>query len=342
MKLIRTGAIAALLLTGFAQFAWSAGEVNIYSARNEVLIKPLLDRFTAETGIAVNLVTGKAGALMKRLESEGVNTPADLLLTVDAGRLHAAKAAGLFQPVTSELLESRIPQHLRDKDQTWFALSARSRAIIYSSDRVDPSRLSTYEALTEPQWRGKICVRSSNNIYNQSLLASMIANDGPQAAETWARGIVENMARPPKGNDRAQIKAVAAGECDIAIANTYYLGKMQTSTKEDGQRRAAARVAVFFPNQNGRGAHMNVSGAGVIRYAKNRDNAVRLLEFLVRDESQNWYAQANHEYPVVEGVAVSDIVAAWGYPFKSDALNITVLGLYNADAVRTFDRAGWK
>ena len=170
----------------------------------------------------------------------------------------------------------------------------------------------------------------------------MIANAGPQAAETWARGIVENMARQPKGNDRAQIKAVAAGECDIAIANTYYLGKMQTSTKEDGQRRAAARVAVFFPNQNGRGAHMNVSGAGVIRYAKNRDNAVRLLEFLVRDESQNWYAQANHEYPVVEGVEVSELVAAWGFPFKSDALNITVLGLYNADAVRTFDRAGWK
>lgn len=342
MKITRIGAIAALVLTGLTQSAWAVGEVNIYSARNEVLIKPLLDRFTAETGIVVNLVTGQAGALMKRLESEGVNTPADLLLTADAGRLHAANAAGLFQPVTSELLQSRIPQHLRDKDLNWFALSARSRAIIYSRDRVDPTRLSTYEALTGPQWRGKICVRSSNNIYNQSLLASMIANSGLQAAETWARGIVANMARRPKGNDRAQIKAVAAGECDIAIVNTYYLGKMQTSAKEDGQRRAAAKVAVFFPNQNGRGAHMNVSGAGVIRYAKNRDNAVRLLEFLVRDESQNWYAQANHEYPVVEGVAVSELVAAWGFPFKSDALNITVLGLYNADAVRTFDRAGWK
>jgi iron(III) transport system substrate-binding protein len=342
VKFIRIGFVAALMLTGLVQSAWAAGEVNIYSARNEVLIKPLLDRFTAETGIVVNLVTGNAGALMKRLESEGVNTPADLFLTVDVGRLHAAKAAGLFQPVTSELLESRIPQHLRDKDQNWFALSARSRVIIYSRDRVDPARLSTYEALTDLQWLGKICIRSSNNIYNQSLLASMIANDGPQAAETWASGIVANMARKPKGNDRGQISAVAAGECDIAIANTYYLGKMQTSDKEDGQRRAAEKVAVFFPNQSGRGAHMNVSGAGVIKYAKNRDNAVRLLEFLVSDESQNWYAQANHEYPVVEGVSVSDIVAAWGYPFKSDALNITVLGLYNAEAVRIFDRAGWK
>ncbi len=342
MTPIRPSPFATLAFALLTQTAVAANAVNIYSARNEVLIKPLLDRFTEETGITVNLVTGKAGALMKRLESEGANTPADLLLTVDAGRLHAAKAAGLFQPVTSELLQSRIPRHFRDTEQTWFALSARSRAIIYSRERVDPARLSTYEALIETQWHGRICVRSSKNIYNQSLLASMIANNGPQAAEAWARGIVANMARSPKGNDRAQIKAVAAGECDIAIANTYYLGKMQTSSKDDGQREAAARVAVFFPNQQDRGAHMNVSGAGVIKYARNRDNSVRLLEFLARDKSQNWYAQANHEYPVVEGVAVSDTVAAWGFPFKSDALNITVLGLHNADAVRTFDRAGWK
>ncbi len=332
----------SLVLTALAQPARAANEVNIYSARNEKLIKPLLDQFSQETGITVNLVTGKAGALIKRLQSEGANTPADVLLTVDAGRLHAAKAAGLFQAVSSPILQSQIPQHYRDEDNTWFALSARSRAIIYSLERVAPAHLSTYEALTDARWQGKICIRSSGNIYNQSLLASMIANNGTPAAEDWARGIVANMARTPKGNDRAQIKAVAVGECDIAIANTYYLGKMQTANKDDGQREAAAKVAVFFPNQAGRGAHMNVSGAGVIKGAKHRDNAVRLLEFLASDAAQAWYAQANHEYPVVDGVAVSEIVASWGFPFKSDALNIGKLGAHNAEAVRTFDRAGWK
>lgn len=276
------------------------------------------------------------------MQSEGAINTLDLLLTVDAGRLYTAKAAGLLQPVISERLASTIPVHYRDKDNTWFALSARSRVIAYSKERVNPAELSTYEALAEAPWKNRICVRSSGNIYNQSLMASMIANIGKTAAETWAKGVVENMARSPKGNDRAQIQAVAAGECDIAIVNTYYMGKMQTAKKDDGQREAATKVALFFPNQNGRGAHMNVSGAGVTAAAKNRDNAIRLIEFLVSDASQEWYAKINHEYPVVEGVGVSTIVAGWGFPFKSDAINIGKLGQLNAEAVRTFDRAGWK
>ena len=342
MKALLIGVIAVLVSSVFDRSSFAADEVNVYSARKEQLIKPLLDRFTVQTGITVNLVAGKAGTLIKRLESEGLNTPADIFLTVDAGRLYAAERAGLLQPVDSAVLRERIPAHYRDTDNHWFALSARSRAILYSRNRVDPNHLSTYEALANPRWRGKLCMRSSGNIYNQSLLASMIVNNGQRAAEAWAKGVVANMARPPQGNDRAQIKAVAAGECDIAIANTYYMGKMQMAKKDDSQLWAAAQVAVFFPNQTDRGAHMNISGAGVTRHAKNHDNAIQLIEFLVSDASQAWYAQVNHEYPVVEGVPVSERVMSWGFPFISDALNVTRLGEYNAEAVRTFDRAGWK
>ncbi len=319
----------------------AAEQVNLYSARKESLIKPLLERFTAETGIEVNLVTGKAAALQKRLEVEGRNTPADLLLTSDAGRLYLAKRAGLFQAVESKVLVQAIPAHLRDGENQWFGLSKRARIIVHSKRRVKPGELSRYEDLTDSRWKGRICIRSSGNIYNQSLLASMVAHFGEPAAERWAAGVVANLARPPRGNDRAQIKAVALGECDVAVVNSYYLGKMQNA-RDPAERAAAAQVVPLFPNQADRGTHVNISGAGVIRHARNRENAVKLLEFLVSDEAQRWYAASNHEYPVKSGIPVSETVAAWGYPFKEDGLDMGELGRHNVAAVKIFDRVGWR
>ena len=317
-----------------------AAEVNLYSARQEQLIKPLLDRFTAASGIQVNLITGKADALLERMEREGQNSPADVLLTTDAGRLNRAKAAGVTQAVTSAALASAIPASFRDPEGHWFGLSLRARPIMYSTERVDPATLSTYEALADPQWRGRICIRSSGNIYNQSLVSSMIAANGIEATETWAKGLVENFARPPQGGDRDQIKAVAAGQCDIAIANTYYLAGMLTGDDE-AQREAAAKVAVFWPNQNDRGTHVNVSGAAVAAHAKNRDAAVALIEFLANRESQAWYAEVNGEYPVRPGIGIAQPLASWGF-FRMDPLNLARLGELNADALRLVDRAGWK
>lgn len=327
--------LLALPLPGLGQ-----EEVNLYSSRQEDLIKPLLERFTAQTGIKVNLVTGKDDALLQRLQSEGVNSPADLLMTADAGRLHRAKAAGSTQGVTSKILDEAIPAAYRDPNGHWFGLTLRARPILYVRGKLDPSSLSTYEALADPALGKRVCIRSSDNIYNQSLVASMIAAKGAEAAETWAKGLVANFARPPKGGDRDQIKAAAAGECDIAVANTYYLAGM-LSSKDAADRAAAEAMGVFWPNQEGRGTHVNVSGAAVTASAKRRDAAIRLIEFLVSPESQQWYAEANGEYPVREGVKVSPTLAAWG-TFKADALNLEMLGELNAEAVRLMDRAGWK
>ena len=331
-------ALAATLCT--VSTLSQAAEVNVYSARKENLIKPLLDRFTAATGIEVNLVTGDADQLLERLASEGANSPADVLVTTDAGRLHRAKVAGVLQPVDSEVLNRTVPANYRDRDSQWFGLSLRARPIMYSRERVKPGELSTYEALADPKWKKRICIRSSGNIYNQSLVASMIAADGATDTEQWARGLVANFGRSPKGGDRDQIKAVASGECDIAVANTYYLGGM-LSDADSSQREMAEQVAVFWPNQDARGVHVNVSGAGVTRAARHRDEAVLLLEFLVNDESQAWYAEANTEYPVRPGVARTALLASWG-DFKADDLNLTVLGDNNAEAVKLMDRAGWK
>jgi len=333
-------ALAALSVTpGFATAA-DAAQVNVYSARKEDLIKPLLDRFTAQTGIKVNLVTGKEEALLTRLQSEGLSSPADLLVTTDAGRLARAKEAGVTQGVTSPALEAAIPARYRDPEGHWFGLSLRARPILYVKGKVDPSALSTYEALADPRWKGKICVRSSDSIYNQSLVASLIAADGEAATETWAKGLVANLAQPPQGGDRDQIKAAAAGVCDLAIANTYYLAGMLGSA-DSGDRAAAERMGVFWPNQDGRGVHVNVSGAAVTKAAKHKAEAVKLLEFMAGPEAQAWYAQTNGEYPVVAGVPVSSVLAAWG-PFKADDLTLARLGELNAAASRLMDRAGWK
>lgn len=334
--LIYTGAVAALL-TGFPA---QAETVNVYSARQEALIKPVLDQFTASSGIQVNLVTGDGDALLARLINEGRNSPADVLLTVDAGRLYRAREAGVLRPVESELLEQTIPAHLRDSDGYWFGLSVRARVIAYARERVDPAQLSSYEALAEPQWRGRICIRSSGNIYNQSLVAGMLATEGEAATARWLEGLVANLARSPQGGDRDQIKAVAAGQCDLAVVNSYYYGAMLQSD-DAAERHAADAVAVFFPNQAGRGTHINISGAGVTAAADNVDAAIALIEYLARPEAQRWYAERNNEYPVRKDVETGALLRSWG-GFKADSVDVAELGRLNAQAVMAMDRANWK
>lgn len=332
--------LAALAIALPAAPTLAADEVNVYSSRKEELIKPLLERFTAATGIQVNLVTGKEDALIQRLKSEGANSPADLLITTDAGNLHRAKEARVTQPIVSQTLAAAVPANYRDPAGHWVGLTVRARPLMYVKGRTDPTTLSTYEALAGPAFKGQVCVRSSDNIYNQSLVASLIAADGVEATETWARGLVKNLARPPKGGDRDQIKAAAAGECAIAIANTYYLAGMLTGT-DPTERAAAEAMTVFWPNQDGRGVHVNVSGAALTAAARHKESAVRLVEFLANPESQAWYAEQNGEYPVRPGVPVSATLAAWG-TFKADDLNLARLGELNAEAVKLMDRAGWK
>ena len=334
----RAALILSLIGLGIGQAV--AAEVNVYSSRHYRVDRELYREFTAATGIAVNVVTGKAGELIQRLRREGRNSRADLLYTVDAGNLSRAQSAGLLQPVRSPELEAILPAHLREPGGHWFGLTKRARVIMYHKDRVRPSELSSYEALGDPRWKGRILIRSSNNIYNQSLVAAMIAVRGAAATETWAKALVANMARRPKGGDRDQIRAVAAGEGDIAVANTYYLGRLATSNKA-ADRAIAAKIGVFFPNQSGRGTHVNVSGVGVTRHAPNRDAALRLIVFLLNADSQHRLAEANQEYPVRPGIESSATVTAWG-KFKEDRINLFRLGENNSEAVRIMDRAGWR
>ncbi len=333
--------VSTVLLLLTLSFNSIAEEVNVYSARKENLIKPLLDKFSAETGIKTNLITAKADKLLTRMVNEGRNTPADLFITTDAGRLDRAKRAGVLQKIESPVIDKAVPAHLRDVDGQWVGLSQRARVIFYARDRVKPGELSTYEDLADPKWKKRICIRGSSNIYNQSMVASMIAVKGEAETLQWAKALVTNLARKPKGGDRDQIKAAAAGQCDIAIANTYYYGKMLDSKKDVKQVEAANKMAVLWPNQNDRGAHINVSGVGVSKHSKNKDNAVRLIEYMLSAESQAWYASVNYEYPVVADVPASELVASWG-EFKSDAINLSRLGELNAQAVKIMDRAGWQ
>ncbi|WP_222709898.1 Fe(3+) ABC transporter substrate-binding protein [Reinekea thalattae] len=317
-----------------------AEEVNVYSSRKEALIKPLLDRFTEQTGIKVNLITGADDALISRLSLEGSKSPADLLVTADAGRLHRAKVAQLLQPLESDFITQRVPEHLIDVDQQWVGLTLRARPIFYAKDRVDPSLITSYSDLTDEQWSRRICVRSSDNIYNQSLMASMIASEGEANALAFAQGLVANFARPPAGADTDQLKAAAAGVCDIAIANTYYFGRLLISDKAIDQK-IAQRLGVIWPNQDDRGTHVNVSGIALTKSAKNKAQAIRLIEFMLTDESQTWYSEVNSEYPVVQGIEASEALKSLG-DFKADALNLSVLGVNNAAAVQLMDKAGWR
>jgi len=337
-KWLGVGLLATVVLTGGLQLA--SAEVNIYSARTEALIKPLLDKFTVQTGIEVNLVSGGDDELISRLRIEGSKSRADLLITADAGRLHRAKALNLLGELHSELIDAKVPANLRDADGTWIGLTMRARPIFYRKSKVDPAQLSTYEALTDAQWAGRICIRSSSNIYNQSLIASLIASDGAAAAETFAKGLVANLAKPPAGGDTDQLKAAAAGVCDLAIANTYYFGRLVDSDSAE-DREVAEQLGVFWPNQADRGTHVNISGIALTRSAKNTAEAVALVEFMLTPEAQNWYSEVNSEYPIVSGVEPSATLAGLG-AFKADALNLTLLGENNRAAVELMDRAGWK
>lgn len=337
-SLIRPSCLGLVLTLAVAP-VYGAEEVNVYSARKEALIKPLLERFTEASGIEVNLLTAKAGELLSRIKNEGQNTPADLLITVDAGNLHRAQEAGVLQPVSSEILDRAVPATYREPEGYWYGLSLRARVIFRSADRVDAAAISSYEELADSRWDNSICIRSSSNIYNQSLVASMIARHGVEATEDWAEGLVENMARPPQGGDTDQLRALAAGECDLAVANTYYFGRLLKGSEED--RAVAEKIEIVWPNQEGRGAHVNISGGAVTRHAPNPENAVRLLEFLVSPESQRWYAEVNNEFPVLRGLEASPVLREWG-EFKADSLNLGKLGEYNAEAVRLMDRVGWR
>ena len=330
----------AALAIGLIQAPAMAQEVNLYSYRQEGLIKPLLDSFTAKTKIKVNLVSGGEDALIERLKAEGDASPADLMITVDAGRLVRAKELGLFQPIKSAVVESVVPAAYRDPDGMWTALSLRGRPIMYSVERVKPADLSTYEDLANPKWKGKICVRSSGHIYNQSMLATMIESQGAAKAEAWGKGVGVNLTRKPAGGDRDQLKAIAVGECDVALANTYYLAGLSQS-KDPSEQDTAKKVKIFWPNQNDRGAHVNVSGIGITRSSKNVANAVKFIEFMLSDEAQKIHAEVVGEFPVKAGIPRSEVVASFG-TFKADTVPLAALAKNNAEAVRIFDRTGWR
>ncbi|GAP95520.1 ferric iron ABC transporter, iron-binding protein [Leptolyngbya sp. NIES-2104] len=315
--------------------------LNLYSARHYDSDNAIYEGFTKKTGIRVNLVEADADKLIERIKSEGANSPADVLLTVDAGRLWRAQQENLLQPVQSSTLTAAIPASLREPGGHWFGFTRRARVIVYNKDRVKPSDLSTYEDLANPKWKGRIVVRSSSHVYNQSLAGALLAKHSPQKVEEWARGLVANFARPPEGNDTAQIKAVAAGQGDLTIVNTYYVVRLAKSNKPE-DKEIASKVGVFFPNQNEQGTHVNISGGGVVRTAPNRDAAVQFLEYLASPEAQAIFAASNNEYPAVKGAKVDEVLLSYGKTFKEDPLNAAVFGKNNADALKLMDRAGWK
>jgi iron(III) transport system substrate-binding protein len=318
----------------------AANKVNVYSARHYDTDQSLYDNFTKETGIQVNLIEGKEDELLERIKTEGANSPADVFITVDAGRLWRAEKEGVLQSIASPALEKAVSANLRHPQGLWFGLTKRARIIVYNKAQVKPSELSTYEALAEPKWKGRVCVRSSTNVYNQSLLSSMIESEGAAAAEKWAKGLVANFAREPEGGDIDQIKAVAAGTCDVAIVNHYYVARLAKSNDPQDQA-VTQQVGVFFPNQNGRGTHINISGAGIVVSAPDQENGVKFLEYLVSPEAQKIFAEGNDEYPVVAGVQAAPILKSYG-DFKADAINVSAYGRNSPEAVKIADRVGWK
>ncbi|MEM6429129.1 MAG: Fe(3+) ABC transporter substrate-binding protein [Deinococcota bacterium] len=334
MKSILVVATISLIATVSAQEV-----VNVYTARHYDTDEALYDNFTEQTGIEINWIELGSDEAIERIASEGANSPADVLITVDAGRLWRAKQEGLLQSVDSAVLNERLPEDLRDPDGEWYGLSTRARVIMYNKEMVDPAMLSTYEALANPEFEGMLCIRSSSNIYNISLASSLIENLGVDATEEWAEAVVSNFARPPEGNDTAQIRAAAAGECPIVLANTYYWGRLMAS-EDPADNAVAEAVGVFFPNQGGRGTHVNISGAGVVATAPNLDNAIQFLEYLTGDEAQTLFAEGNNEYPAVASVAPSGPIASLE-EFEAEEINVGVYGANSGEAVQMFDRAGW-
>lgn len=314
--------------------------VNVYTHRHYDVDKQLYAQFTQRTGIRVNVISAGDDELLSRLEAEGANTPADIIITADAGRLGLAKQRGFLKPVKSAVLDANIPAHLRDPDGTWYGFTMRARVIAYDKTKVKPEDVRTYDDLTKPRFKGKVLARSSENVYNQSLVAAMIAHDGTEKATAWCRGVVANFARDPKGSDTDQLLAIGEGLGEVAIANSYYIGKLLTST-DPARQKAREVIGVSFPDYNGHGTHVNVSGAGVVKYTKNEAAAVKLLEFFAGDEAQKLFAEGNMEFPAKPGVPMADVLRSFG-TFTADTLDLSQLGAHNADAVKVLGAAGWR
>lgn len=326
-----------LFIAGFISSlapVFAGEEVVVYSARNEQLIKPLFDAYTKQTGVQIKFITDKEGPLMQRLQAEGVNTPADILLTVDAGNLWQAGQLGLLQPVDSKVLQSNIPAFLRDPNQLWFGLSVRARTLVYNTKKVQPAQLSTYEDLASAKWKGRLCLRTAKKVYNQSLVAMLIAEHGEAKTEQIVRGWVANLATDVFPDDTKMLEAIAAGQCDVGIVNTYYFGRLM-------EKDPKLPLTLFWPNQSANGVHVNVSGAGLTKHAKHPAAAIKLLEWLSSKQAQNLFADVNLEYPANPTVQPDAVVAAWG-SFKRNPINVSRAGELQASAVKLMDRAGYK
>lgn len=323
-----------LALISVLPVAQASDEITVYSARNEHLIKPLFDAYTKKSGVNIRYITDKAAPLLVRLQAEGANTPADILMTVDAGNLWQAAERGVLANTSSSTLNSNIPDHLRDPDNRWYGLSVRARTIVYSTDRVKQGELKSYEDLASEKWRGRLCLRTSKKVYNQSLVAMLIARLGEQQTGKVVSGWVANLAAAPFSNDTKTMEAIAAGQCDVGIVNTYYYGRLMKKAPQ-------SKLALFWPNQESSGVHVNISGAGITRHAKNRDAAVKLLEWLSSTEAQGLFASLNMEYPVNHTVSPDPVVAAWG-TFKGESLNVSKAGELQAAAVMLMDRSGYR
>jgi iron(III) transport system substrate-binding protein len=332
-------AVIGLALAGVA----SAEEkvVNVYSGRHYQTDEALYAGFTKATGIKVNRIEASEDAIIERIRNEGARSPADVMITVDAGRLWRAEQLGLFQPVKSAALEARIPESLREPGGYWFGFSSRARVIAYNKAKVQPGEIKTYEELADPKWKDRVCMRSSTNIYNLSLMGALIDHLGEARAEAWAKGVRANLAQEPKGGDTDQLKAVAAGQCDVTVSNQYYYARLARSQKPD-EKQVAERIGIVLPNQASWGTHVNISGAGVLKHAPNRENAVRFLEYLASDEAQRYFADGNNEWPVVRSVKVDNPVLNALGDFKRDSLNVAVLGKNQPGSQKIYDRVAWK
>lgn len=339
-RLMALAGACVLLATPVAALAQEK-VLNLYTARHYQTDEALYRNFTEKTGIRINRIEGQEDPLLERIRNEGANSPADVFITVDIGRLWRAQQAGVFAPVTSKVLTSRIPANYRDPNGEWFGFSARARVIAFNKTTVKPGDITRYEELADPKWKGRVCTRSSGHVYNLSLVSSLIAHDGAARTEQWARGVAANLARAPKGGDTDQLKAVAAGECDIAIANTYYLARLLKSTKPE-DKAVADKLGVVWPNQSSQGVHMNVSGGGMLKHAPNKEAAVKFLEYLASDEAQAYFADGNNEWPVVPSVKIANPALEQLGEFKADKINVAELGKYQAEAQKIVDKAGYR
>ena len=331
--------LLALSIAGAAQAQENV--VNVYSGRHYQTDEQLYAGFTKATGIKVNRIEGGEDAIIERIRNEGPRSPADVMITVDAGRLWRAEQLGLFQPIKSATLEARIPANLREPGGHWFGFSSRARVIAYNKDKVRAGEIASYEELADPKWKGRVCMRSSTNVYNLSLMGALIDHLGEQKAEAWAKGVRANLAQEPKGGDTDQLKAVAAGQCDVTVSNQYYYARLARSQKPD-EKAVAERLGIVFPNQASWGTHVNISGAGVLKHAPHRENAIKFLEYLASDEAQRYFADGNNEWPAVRSVKVDNPVLNALGNFKADRVNVAVLGKNQPSSQKIYDRVAWK